>query len=70
MNKVSTEDVAARVEDALQRRGVQVLAAIPFNEEFLEAGLEGAALNIEYVTDGVRSLLDAILAVAELTEGN
>lgn len=32
MNKVSTEDVAARVEDALQRRGVQVLAAIPFNE--------------------------------------
>ena len=70
MNKVSGEEIAARLSDALERRGVRVLSAIPLRQEFIEAGLEGAPLNGGLVADEVRSLLDSILAVAEAREGN
>ena len=70
LNKVSSEEIAAQLGEALQRRGVPVLSAIPFRQEFLQAGLEGTPLNVEPVADGVRSLLDSILAVAEAPERN
>jgi len=70
LNKVSGEEIGARLREALQRRSVPVLPAIPFRQEFLQAGLEGTPLNAELVADGVRSLLDSILAVTEAPEGS
>ena len=70
MNKVSGEEIAARLSEALQRRGVRVLSVIPFRQEFLEAGLEGAPLDAGPIADGVRSLVDSVLAAAEAPKGN
>ncbi len=70
LNKVSSEEIAARLAEALQLRGVRVLSAIPFRREFLQAGLEGTSLNAEPVAGEVQSLLDSVLAAAEAPEGN
>jgi CO dehydrogenase maturation factor len=70
LNKVSSQEVAARLREALQGRGIQVLSAIPFRQEFLEAGLAGTPLNSEYVADEIRPVLDSIPAVAESPGGH
>jgi len=70
LNKVSSEQIAARLGEALQRRGVRVLSAIPFRHELLQSGLEGTSLNAEPVAGEVQSLLDSVLAATEAPEGN
>jgi len=64
LNKVGSREIATRLEETLQRRRVLVLSTIPFRQELLEAGLEGAPPNRAPVSDGIRSLVDSVLAVA------
>lgn len=70
LNKFGSAEIAAQLADALQQRGVPVLSRIPFRQEFLQAGLEGAALNGAAVAAEVQALLDSVLAVSEAAEGN
>jgi len=70
VNKVSDQEIAAQLTEALNRRGLLVLATIPFRPEFLQAGLEGTPLDTEPVADTMRSLMDSVLALAEGPEGN
>ncbi len=64
LNKVGSEQVAARLTEALQQHGIPVLSTIPFRREFLQAGLEGRPLNAAPVAGEVQSLLDSVLAAA------
>jgi len=64
LNKVSSEEIAAQLREALKRRGVPLLSIIPFRPEFLQAGLEGRPVNAAPVTAEVQSLLDSILTAA------
>jgi len=70
LNKFSSAGIAAQLTEALQQRGVPVLSRIPFRQEFLQAGLEGAALNGAGAAAEVQALLDSVLAVTEAAEGN
>jgi len=70
LNKVSGEQVAARLREALQQRGIQVLSTIPFHQQLLLAGLEGRTVSVEPVAAEVRSLLDSVLALAEPPDGS
>ncbi len=70
LNKVSSGEIASRLGEALQRRGVQVLSAIPFRQELLEAGLEGTPLNSESVADEIRPILNSVLAAAASPQGD
>ena len=65
MNKVSGEEIAAQLREALQRRGVRVLSAIPLRDEFLRAGLEGTPPSAKPLGDEVRLLTDFLLAPGE-----
>lgn len=70
VNKVSDQEIAARLTAALERRGILQVATIPFCREFLEAALEGTALDAAPVAAELKPLLDSILTVARTKAGN
>jgi len=70
VNKASDQKIAARLTQALERRGIPLLSTIPFCREFLQAALEGTALDAAPVAAEFQSLLDSILTVAETKAGN
>lgn len=65
LNKIGRAQSPEQLGEILEQRGIQVLSTIPFRPEFLEAGLKGSKLSAEPVADGVVTLLDAILEVAQ-----
>lgn len=70
LNKVSGEEIAARLTEALERRGIPLLSTIPFRQEFLQAALKGRPLDAAPVAAELQSLLDSILTVAETKASN
>lgn len=63
LNKVNSEKVAMQLTDALHRRDIAVLAAIPFRQEFVQWALEGSPVTTTPVTRPVESLVEDLLAV-------
>ena len=64
LNKVAGEEIAARLTEALERRGISLLSTIPFRQDFLLAAVEGRSVDAGPVGAEVQSLLDSILKVA------
>ncbi len=64
LNKVGGAEIAARLTEALEQRGIPLLSTIPFRQEFLQAALEGRTLDAAPVAAQLQSLLDSILRVA------
>jgi len=62
LNKISDKATGARLKEALQARGISVLAAIPFRQELVLASLEGKALHASAPAGRLAGLLDAIMA--------
>jgi len=64
LNKVNTDTVATQLAEALSRRGVSTLAALPFRQELLQSALDGSAVDRASEGLGLPALSDAILAAA------
>jgi len=70
LNKVNSQEIAAQLTEALKRRRIRVLSAIPFRQEFLEAGLEGRPPDATPIADEVHALVDSTLTALATPEDN
>ena len=62
LNKINTDTVATQLAEALSRRGVSTLAALPFRQELLQSAIEGSAVAPACEGLALPSLADAIVA--------
>lgn len=64
LNKVDTEDTAARLHDALAREGVPVVTTLPFDRQLYRRALEGGSLIALAEALELPPIADAVLAQA------
>jgi CO dehydrogenase maturation factor len=61
LNKIGSEEIAARVKKGLEQRGVSVVGTIGYEPEIFEAGLEGRPVRQDRIETDIGSILDQLL---------
>jgi CO dehydrogenase maturation factor len=61
LNKIGSEEIAARVREELEQRGVSVVGTIGYEPEIFEAGLEGRPVRQDRIETDVGNILDQLL---------
>jgi len=61
LNKIGSEEIASRVKEELEERGISVIGAIGYEPEIFEAGLEGRPVRRERIETDVGSILERLL---------
>jgi CO dehydrogenase maturation factor len=61
LNKIGSEEVAARLRRELGRKGISVIGSIGYEPEIFEAGLEGRPVRRDKLETDVGSILDQVL---------
>lgn len=62
LNKVPSEKVAAKLEEALRQRHIEPVGTIPNDPSVFEASLEGLALNGGTAAQAAQNVLESLLA--------
>jgi CO dehydrogenase maturation factor len=61
LNKIGSEEIAARLREKLEERGISVIGSIGYEPEIFQSGLEGRPVRRDRVETDIGSLLDQLL---------
>ncbi len=64
LNKVPSDDIASKLEDALAKRAIHVIGCIHHDSELFVSGLEGRALRTVRAAEEIRGVLDSVISEA------
>jgi CO dehydrogenase maturation factor len=70
LNKVPSDEIAAKLEGKLAEKGMAVIGCIHFDPEVFESSLEGGVLGKGKAAGEIRDVLDSILSRAAANPGN
>jgi len=61
LNKITSEELASRLRQQLEQRGIPIIGSIGYHPEVLQAGLEGQPIRCTEVEGDIDALLDQLL---------
>jgi CO dehydrogenase maturation factor len=61
LNKVTSEEIAWRLREELEGRGIPVIGSIGYDPEVFQAGLEGRPIRSDKVEEDIGGVLDQLL---------
>ncbi len=64
LNRVTSEEIALKLGEALEEKGISVIGSIGYDPNIFQAGLEGRALTGERAAEGMVNIVDALLGDA------
>jgi len=64
LNRVATDDVARRLTEALAERNIDVIGVIPYDQDILDAGLDGGAVPPGGVAPSIERIAASLLSRA------
>ena len=62
LNKISSESLASRLKDELEKREIEAIGVIPYDEAVFNAGLEGNSISQGQSTRQAEKILDFLLS--------
>ena len=62
LNKISSESLASRLKDELEKREIEAIGVIPYDEAVFNAGLEGNSISQGQSTRQTEKILDFLLS--------
>ena len=65
LNKVMSEEMALRLRDELEKRGISVIGAIGYDPDIFQASLEGRPLSEARAAEDMAKILDVLLGPAK-----
>jgi CO dehydrogenase maturation factor len=61
LNKIPSQEIASRLREELERRGLHVIGSIRYDPEILQAGFEGRQICSDGVESDIGGMLDQVL---------
>jgi CO dehydrogenase maturation factor len=61
LNKIASKEIASRVREELEKRGISVVGSIGYEPEIFQSGLEGRPVRRDKMETDIGSILDRLL---------
>jgi len=62
LNKISSEKISRRLKDELEKKGIDIIGIIHYDQHIFEACLEGHKLGEDVASEDIRGIIDSLLS--------